>query len=109
GNEPERIMIYDLKNRNVLADYMTDPTSSLPPLEALTHHFGRLERGSDGKCKYYKLKITDHISNLINKDSTNVPLGIVVSHNVLNRTTQKLEIPMTPSFEAVPPSAVVSH
>lgn len=109
GNEPERIMIYDLKNSNVLADYMTDPTSSLPPLEALTHHFGRLERDSDGKGKYYKLKITDHISNLINKDSTNVPLGIVVSHNVLNRTTQKLEIPMTPSIEAVPSSAVVSH
>src|SRR5690606_21314288 len=109
NNEPERIMIYDLKNSNVLADYMSDPTSSLPPINALTNHFGPLERGSDGKGKYYKLKITNHISNLINKDSTNVPLGIVVSQDVSNRTTQKLLSPLTPNIEAVPSSEVVSH
>ena len=75
----------------------------------MTNHFGPLERGSDGKGKYYKLKITNHISNLISKDSTNVPLGIVVSQNVINRTTQKLFEVMEPSIETVPSSDVVSH
>ena len=109
NNEPERIMIYDLKNSNVLADYFVDPTNGLPPLDALTTHFGRLERGSDDKGQYYKLRITNHISNLINKDSTNVPLGIVVSQNVLNRTTQKLLDSIEPSIKEVPSSNVVSH
>lgn len=109
ASEPERIIIYDLKNSNVLIDYLMDPTSGMPPLNAVTTHLGRLERGSDGKGEYYKLKITNHISNLINKDSTNVPLGIVVSQNVVNRTTQKLMDPMEPNIEEVPSSDVVSH
>lgn len=108
ASEPERIMIYDLKNSNVLVDYTSDPTNGLEPIEAFTNHFGRLERGTDGNGKYYKLKITDHISNIINKDSTNVPLGIVVSQNVKNRTTQKLKEAMEPSIEEVPSSSVIS-
>lgn len=106
--EPERIMIYDLKNSNVLADYNLDPTNGLDAVDALSNHFGKLQRGSDGNGEYYKLKITTHISNLINKDSTNVPLGIVVSQNVLVRTTQKLLNPMEPDIEQVPSSAVIS-
>ena len=108
ATEPERIIIYDLKNSNVLADYNADPTNGLEPIDALSNHYGKLQRGTDGNGKYYKLKITDHISNLINKDSTNVPLGIVVSHNVLNRTTQELQNPMEPSIKQVPSSTVVS-
>lgn len=108
ANEPERIMIYDLKNSNVLADYNLDPTNGLEPVNALNNHFGRLQRGSDGNGQYYKLKITNHISNLINKDSTNVPLGVVVSHNVSTRTTQKLLQKQKPNIEKVPASMVVS-
>ena len=108
ATEPERIMIYDLKNSNVLEDYLLDPTNGLDPIDAFANHFGRLERGSDGNGEYYKLKITSHISNLINKDSTNVPLGIVVSQNVANRTTQKLLNPMEPDIEQIPSSTVIS-
>ena len=106
--EPERIMIYDLANSNVLMDYQADPTNGLPALDAFSNHFGRLERGSDQNGKFYKLKITNHISNLINKDSTNVPLGIVVSQNVKNRTTQDLSSPQEPGIEKIPSSTVVS-
>ncbi len=109
NNEPERIMIYDLKNSSLLADYFLDPTSGLPPVEAMTTHFGRLERGSDNAGQYYKLRITNHISNLINKDSTNVPLGVVVTQNVLNRTNQKLLETTDPSIEKVPTGTVISH
>ncbi|QAA81886.1 DUF4270 domain-containing protein [Aequorivita sp. H23M31] len=109
GNEPDRIMIYDLKNSNVLVDYLMDSTNGLPAADAMSNHLGKLEKDSDGKGKYYKIRITNHISNLINKDSTNVPLGIVVSHNVKNRTTQKLLNPQDPSIEEVPSSEVLSH
>ncbi len=108
ATEPERIVIYDLKNSNVLADYLIDPTNGLPPIDALTNHYGRLQRGSDGNGEYYKMKITSHISNLINKDSTNVPLGIVVSQNVAIRTTQKLLNPMEPNIEQIPSGSLIS-
>lgn len=108
GSEPERIKIYDLKNNKLLADYDLDPTNGLPALDAQTNHLGRLERGSDNKGKYYKLKITNHISNLINKDSTNVPLGIVVSQNVKNRSFQKLSSPQEPHIEKIPAGSVIS-
>ncbi len=108
ATEPERIIIYDLKNSNVLADYNLDTTAGLDAANALTNHFGKLQRGSDGNGEYYKLKITAHVSNLINKDSTNVPLGIVVSQNVLTQTTSKLLNPMEPQIEQVPTSSVVS-
>ncbi|CAM3512926.1 DUF4270 domain-containing protein [Aequorivita lipolytica] len=108
ATEPERIIIYDLKNSNVLADYNLDPTNGLPPVDALSNHYGKLQRGSDGNGEFYKIKITNHISNLINKDSTNVPLGVVVSQNVLTRTTAELLNPMEPFIEQVPTSSVVS-
>src|SRR5690606_1443257 len=100
--EPDRIMIYDFQNSNVLADYLQDPTNGLDPIKAYSNHFGVLQRGSDNNGTYYKMKITDHISNLINKDSTNVPLGIVVSQNVSIRTTQELLNPMEPHIEQIP-------
>jgi hypothetical protein len=106
--EPDRIIIYDLKNSNVLADYNVDPTNGLDPIDALTNHYGKLQRGSDGNGEYYKLKITNHISNLINKDSTNVPLGIVVSQNVLINTTQNLKDPQDPDIEEIPSSQIIS-
>ena len=109
NSEPERIKIYDLKNNTILADYNMDPTNGLPPYAAIKNHLGILERGSDGKGKYYKLKITNHISNLINKDSTNVPLGIVVSQNVTSNAYQKLLEPMEPNITKVPAGDVVSH
>ncbi len=109
SKDPERIIIYDLKNSNVLADYNLDVTnSSNDPQTAFTNHFGKLKRGSDDKGDYYKLKITNHISNIINKDSTNVPLGIVVSHNVKVNTTQKLRDSQSPSIKEIPAGSILS-
>lgn len=106
--EPERIIIYDLKNSNVLLDYTMDLTNGLDPIDALNVHLGRLERGNDENGDYYKLRITNYISSIINDGAENVPLGVIVSQNVLNRTTQELLNPIPPSIEQVPSSAVIS-
>ena len=108
SSEPERIIIYDLENNNVLVDFSTDYTNNLEPIDAINIHLGRLQRDSDGNGDYYKVNITNHISNLINKDSTNVPLGLIVSQNVLVNTTQELVTPQAPDISEVPASAVVS-
>lgn len=106
--EPERLVIYDIENSRLLADFSQDITSNLPPIDALNVHLGRLERGSDGNGDFYKIRITNHISNVINRDSTNVPLGVMVSQNVLETGFQDLENIQSPGIEQIPASSVIS-
>lgn len=112
ASEPERIIIYETKNYDVLADYFIDFTSGQLPVNAITEHLGRLERGTDDNGEFYKIKITSHVSNLINQDSTNVPLGLMVTQNVAQIGFQQLRNPLTPkpgvSIEEVPRSGVIS-
>ncbi len=109
SKEPERIMIFDTKNHNILADYQIDLTSNLLPVNAITEHLGRLERGSDGNGEFYKIKLTAHVSNLINRDSSNVELGLVVSQNVSYVRFFETENPLLEdSFEYIPGGDIVS-
>ncbi len=112
-SEPERLIIYNLDNNKVLADYFLDPTLGNPPNDALTTHLGKLKRNSDGNGEYYKIRITNHLSNVINKDSTNAPLGLIVSQNVLLSGFQAIDSltnPDTtlPRIKVVPGSSVIS-
>ena len=107
-SEPERIFIYDIKNSTILEDYKIDITNGEEPVNAINVHLGRLERGSDDQGDFYKIKVTSHVSNLINKDSTNVPLGLVVSQNVLLAGFQNIENTQSPGIEKIPASSVVS-
>ncbi|MBT8275206.1 MAG: DUF4270 domain-containing protein [Bacteroidia bacterium] len=106
--EPERLVIYDIKNSAFLADISLDITSNLEPVDALNVHLGRLKRGTDENGEFYKIRITNHVSNLINNDSTNVPLGLIVSHNVLESDFQDLENIQAPGIEQVPAASIVS-
>ena len=111
--EPERLIIYDLNNNTVLTDYFLDTTSGNEPIDAVTTHLGRLERGNDNLGEYYKIRLTSHISNLINKDSTNVQLGLMVSQNVLLsgfHVVDSLSNPQseTPRIKEVPRTGVIS-
>ena len=107
--EPERIIIFDATNQTVLTDYARDLTASQTPIvDALTIHLGRLERGSDDAGEFYKIRVTNHINNLINNDSTNVPLGLMVSQNVLLGGFQDLQNSQAPGVNGVPSSSVIS-
>jgi len=97
-----------------LSDYFLDTTSGDEPIDALTTHLGRLERGSDNLGDYYRIRVTSHISNLINKDSTNTQLGLMVSQNVLLSGFQVIDSITNPESELprikeVPRSSVISH
>lgn len=81
--EPERIIIFNAKSGNVLTDYTIDQTASASTLDSKIVHLGRLHRDENGKGEYYKIRITNYISNLINNvESINFPLGIAVIPNV---------------------------
>lgn len=98
--EPERIFLYDLKNKVYLRDYTLDnATSESDVLNFKSSHLGRLERDGSGNGKRYKLKITDYINDLVKKDSTNVVLGLVTSQNVGILTYQSLQNEVAPGFQ----------
>lgn len=82
-NEPNRLYVYDIDNKTPLLDYFLDGTNTNIPSLSKFSHLGPLERqDADDKGVKYKLKITEHINNLLLRDSTNVELGLAVSLGV---------------------------
>ncbi|SDG66231.1 DUF4270 domain-containing protein [Winogradskyella thalassocola] len=84
-NEPNRLYLYDVPNKTPLIDYYLDVTNTALPSFSKIRHLGALQRVDDepsSKGVKYKLKITEHINNLLLRDSTNVELGLAVSLNV---------------------------
>ena len=86
-DEPNRVYLYDLTHNVPLVDYYSDGTTSLTSNTAANdakYVFGGLiKRGDNKRGVSYKIRLTDHIRNLI-KDATleNVKLGLVVSQSV---------------------------
>jgi len=80
--EPTRIFIYDLKNNIPIADFTNDPIIVNNVFQSRTTFGGIIEKDANGKGIKYKIRLTDHIKNIIRKDSINVPLGVVVTNNV---------------------------
>lgn len=90
--EPERIFIYDFDNNRTLIDGAIDGTTGATgPIDTRTNHLGRLTREiendltSDGVS--YRIRLTQHVNNLIKNDSTNVRLALGVAQNVTEQGT----------------------
>jgi len=82
-NRSRRIFVYDLDNNRVLIDYQIDITASPNvPESSRTIHLAPLDE-NDGN-PFYKIRLTSHINDIINNDSTNVTLGLNVAQNVEN-------------------------
>lgn len=78
---PQRLFIYDVNNKRVLKDYaMAGGVKDNDIVDSRTIHLGRLEKDDQGS--FYKMKITNYVNDIINNDSTNTKLGLVVSQNV---------------------------
>lgn len=114
GQEPDRIYIYDTKNQIPLIDFRFDAADKNVPNNSRISHLGKLEREGDdenSKGVRYKIKITEHIKNLLLKDSTNVRLGVSVSTNV-NMEEERLQnsilTPGINTVESIPGSSVLS-
>ncbi|EGV42197.1 DUF4270 domain-containing protein [Bizionia argentinensis JUB59] len=83
GQEPERVVLYDLKNNTPIIDYFLDPIANTTnPLLSKTNYANRLKRDDNDKGLYYKFRLTEHINNIILRDSTNLQLGIYVTTNI---------------------------
>ena len=117
--EPLRVYLYDLDNKRPLYDYYTDITtnSSSPKGNKSVHGGlkGYVDVNKNGtqdtdEPTGYKIRITNHINNIVNKDSTNVRLGLVVTESINNVTNAKLKTPLTEeggNVEFIPAGSVM--
>lgn len=108
--EPPRLYLYDLTNNVPLADYFLDISNTAFPGASLLNHLGPLQTESDGNTGIkYKFRITQHMSNIIFNDSTNVKLGLAVSGNVNLETIQQYNV-LSPNsdFKKVPLSSLIT-
>ncbi len=117
-SEPERIMIYDLNNNLPIIDYFLDPTSnSTDPPNSKTIHSPKLERDENGKGVKYKIRLTEHLNNILQKDSTNTKLGVYITNNInvfgtskiLNTTEASNLINKIPRSSVIAPKGTILH
>lgn len=109
AKESRRVYLYDLDNKRPLVDFALDATTNtLNPKLSKVSHGGILEYDSSGRGIGYKVRLTNHVSNIINKDSTNVKLGLVVTENINVFTNANLKMPLTFSNTEVTTVPVMS-
>ena len=89
----DRIYAYDVNNNIPTIDYSFDPTDNdTNPINSKVISLGQRikEEGSDHYT--YKIRVTELLKNILQKDSTNTKLGLVLSNNVnLTTNSQILE------------------
>jgi hypothetical protein len=113
SEEPNRIMLIDIENNVPIVDYFFDATTNnADPSQSKIFYSNILERNSDDQGVKYKFRLTEHLNNILLRDSTNVKLGIYVSTNVneiLQATALEYEEINTNSGEVLSPRGTVLY
>ncbi len=90
-HEFDRIYAYDVNNNIPLIDYQVDRSNlsenTADPFNSIIVHLGQRKDKDDNGIFKYKIRITEHINNLIFQDSTNTKIGLALSSNVNITTT----------------------
>jgi hypothetical protein len=110
-DEPDRVFIYDMNNNIPLADYFFDLANTANPRFSRLSHLGPLQREdneSTGNGIKYKIKITEHLNNLILRDSTNVKLGLAIAGNVNLELLPQYDLLSTSDNDKVPVSSILT-
>ncbi len=116
NDTPNRVYLYDLDNNITVFDYALDQSINTTSLDSKLIHLVPLFEETDAvgvKHKKYKIRLTDHLNNIIINDSTNVRLGLLVSSNVgltnLNEFKNIEDIQGVPTGTVLSPKSVVLH
>lgn len=113
SKEPMRVYLYDLKNKTPLFDYYRDASSNKSDKKFdKVVHGGLLEfdNSGDKKGARYKIRLTNHLNNIIKNDSLNVPLGLVITEDINNVKNAGIKTPFTAGLyevDRVPVSSVI--
>ncbi len=121
--EAERLYLFDATNQKQLADYSFDTSTSTNSKRNKFNFGGIIERDSDPiSPKYkkgikYKIRITQHINNIINSKNENVnknvKLGLCVTENIGLLNNFYFKTPVTfasgSSIEFFPLASIMSQ
>ena len=110
-SEPDRIYLYNYEQNTALIDYFLDQSVSSTTINAKINHLEPLIRDGDsltGDGIKYKIRITEHLNNIILRDSTNVPLGLVVTSNV-GSIENFAQLNTEDPISELPSGAILSH
>ncbi len=103
----DRLYAYDIKNNIPITDYNYDQTgNSTDPLNSKYVHLGQRQTDDKGISKY-KIRITEHLNNILLKDSTNTKIGLVLSINV-NETSSSAILDSHDSVTGVPSASILT-
>ena len=109
--EPSRLYLYDLVNKAPVIDYFVDNTAGQKSFQNKVIHGGLIELDEDENGLMYKIRISEHIKNVVRKDSTNVKLGLVVTSDISNTINVEVEnsdfMTYTPLSSAINPLGTV--
>lgn len=112
AEEPLRIYLYDVKNKRPIYDYYTDvTTNTINQKYNKAVHGGIIQRTAEGNGYRYRIRLTDHINNIVNKDSTNITLGLSVTESINILGSAGLKNPVDAGnieTSALPAASVVS-
>jgi hypothetical protein len=103
----DRIYAYDAKNNIPLLDYNFDPTTNTSDAyNSKLIHLGQRITDENGVSKF-KIRITQHLNNILIKDSTNTKLGLVLSTNVNYVSTSSI-LNSQDMVTGVPASSIIT-
>ncbi|MGI9550018.1 MAG: DUF4270 family protein [Aurantibacter sp.] len=79
--EPPRVYLYNAENGSLIFNPANEVSESQTIFGQFLNYNGILEE-ENGKGLKYKLRITDHINNMIVRDSANATLGLVLTSDI---------------------------
>ena len=82
--EPFRVYLYDIDAKTPLPDYYIDNSTAPKKSDVKIVHSGILELDEDDKGLKYKIRISEHIKNIVRNDSISPKLGLAVSSSISN-------------------------
>ena len=115
-DKPRRVYVYDIANNLPVADFFLDQTTEAASSDSKFTHLVPLtkETGADGvEEQKYKIRLTEHLNNIVMRDSTNFKLGLVVTSNAGAANTREFlnptDVEGVPIGTVLTPKSIVLH
>ena len=104
--EPSRLFLYDIESKAPVVDYFIDQSQGQKPKDQEAVHSGLIEIDEDKKGIKYKIRISEHVKNIIRNDSLNKKLALVVTSDITNAVNTELK--NNDELEYIPISSVIN-
>lgn len=104
--EPFRVYLYDIDGKTPLADYYIDNSTGLKKSNEKVVHSGILELDDNGNGLKYKIRISEHIKNIVRNDSISPKLGLAVSSSISNSVNT--DVKTTDVMKYIPISTAIN-